>query len=109
MLVQINTDHNIHGTEAVAIQVTDVVEAALQRFSDRITRVEVHIGDENGPKGGGDDIRCMLEARLEGRQPIAVTHHATTVQLAVHAASGDLAKVIESILGRAADAIGSPA
>ena len=109
MLVQINTDHNVHGTEAVATELTEVVEAALQRFSDRITRVVVHIGDENGPKGGKDDIRCLLEARLEGRQPIVVTHHASTVLLAVHSAAGDMAKVIESTLGRAEHAIGSRA
>lgn len=52
MVIQISTDHNIEGHEAVAADTTDVVARALRRFSDDITRVEVHLGDENGPKGG---------------------------------------------------------
>jgi hypothetical protein len=98
--IQIGTDHNIEGHEAMAAETTAVVAHALRRFSDQITRVEVHLGDENGPKAGGNDIRCMLEARIEGRRPIAVTHHADTIQLAVHGAANDLVALIESTLGR---------
>ena len=67
MQVQINTDHNIEGHEAMATQVSGVVESALSRFSDHITQVAVHLSDENSDKkGGNDDIRCMMEAHLEG-------------------------------------------
>jgi Sigma 54 modulation protein / S30EA ribosomal protein len=100
--IQINTDHNIEGHEAMAAEVTRVVADALQRFSGRITRVEVHLDDANGAKGGLNDKRCMLEARLEGRQPIAVTHHADTITQAVHGAAENLVRVIESTLARAA-------
>ena len=74
MQVQINTDHNIEGREVLTTQVRGVVEGALTRFSDHITRVEVHLSDENSHKGGQNDKRCMLEARLERRRPVAVTH-----------------------------------
>ena len=78
MQIQINTDHNIEGHQALAAQISGVVENALGRFSDHITQVEVHLSDENSDKkGGNDDMRCMMEAHLEGRQPIAVTHHAS--------------------------------
>ena len=80
------------------------IEVALQRVSDHITRVEVHLSDENGAKGGADDKRCMLEARLEGRQPIAVTSHAATIDIAVHDAAMKLMRVIDSTEGRAEDA-----
>jgi hypothetical protein len=103
MQVQINTDRNIEGREAMAAEVTDVVVGALQRFGDRITRVEVHLSDENGPKSGQNEKRCMMEARLSGRQPVAVTHRATTIAQAVHGAADNLISVIESTLGRAAD------
>ncbi len=89
MQIQINTDHNIAGHEAMAAEVTRVVDHVLERFKERITRVEVHLDDENGPKGGLNDKRCMLEARLEGRQPIAVTHHAGTITQAVHGAADE--------------------
>ena len=79
MQIHINTDHNIHGYESAAASVLTTVENALRRFSSQITRVEVHLGDENASKRGGNDKRCMMEARLEGQQPVAVTHHAATV------------------------------
>ena len=78
MQIQINTDHNLQGHESPAESVRATVENALKRFSTHITRVEVHLGDENGSKRGRDDKRCMMEARLEGHQPVAVTHHAAS-------------------------------
>jgi ribosome-associated translation inhibitor RaiA len=101
MYIQINTDHNIEGHQALNTQVSGVVESALSRFSDHITRVEVHLSDVNSnKKGGDDDMRCMMEARIKGRQPIAVTHQAATVDQAVDGAADKLVSLIESILGR---------
>lgn len=104
MQIQTNTDGNIEGHEALATHVSSVVESALNRFSDHVTRVEIHLSDENSDKKGGkDDMRCMMEARLEGRQPIAVTHQATTVHQAVDGAANKLTRLIESTLGRLHD------
>ena len=97
MQIQINTDHNIEGHEALGAQVSGVVESALSRISDHITRVEVHLSDENSDKkGGNDNMRCVMEARLEGRQPIAVTHQAATLEQAVDGAAEKLTRLIES-------------
>ena len=103
MQILINTDHNIEGREAIADRLSAVVETALSRFGERITRVEVHISDENGDKFGLADKRCMMEARLAGRQPIAVTDDAATVDDAVEGATGKLTRLIESTLGRLHD------
>jgi ribosome-associated translation inhibitor RaiA len=104
MQIQINTDRNIEGREALAAQASGVVENPQSRISDRITRVEVHLSDENSDKkGGNDNMRCMMEARLEGRQPIAVTHQAATLDQAVHGAADKLTRLIESTLGRLRD------
>jgi ribosome-associated translation inhibitor RaiA len=104
MQIKINTDHNIEGHQALTAQVTGVVENALSRFSDHITWVEVHLSDENSNKKVGHDaLRCMMEARLEGLQPIAVTHHATTLDQAVDGAAEKLTNLIESALGRIHD------
>ena len=62
----------------------------MSRISDHITRVEVHLSDENGDKDGQNDMRCMMEARLEGRQPIAVTHQAATLDEAVERRGGQV-------------------
>ncbi len=101
MQIQVNTDHNIEGHEALTAYVTKSLESALGRFSKHITRVEVHLTDENADKGGEQDKRCMMEARLEGRQPIAVTDSASTLDKAMHGAMHKLTKLIESTLGRA--------
>jgi ribosome-associated translation inhibitor RaiA len=103
MQIQINTDHNIEGYEALAARVSSVVESALSLVSDHITRVEVHLSDENSAKGGQHDKRCLMEARLEGRQPIAVTHQAATLDEAVDGAADKLARLIDSDLGRMRD------
>lgn len=108
MKVLIHADPSVGDYDTVTSRVSDVVTGALKHVSDRITRVEVHLGDENGAKGGADDKRCMMEARLEGRQPVAVTHHADTVDAAVHGAAGNLAKVIDGVLGRSASKRGTP-
>jgi ribosome-associated translation inhibitor RaiA len=104
MQIQINTDHNIEDHEALTARVSGVIENALIRFSDHITIVNVHLSDENSNKKDGyNDMRCMIEARLEGRQPIAVTHQATTLDEAVDGATDKLANLIESTLGRLHD------
>jgi hypothetical protein len=103
MQVQINTDRHIEGHERLAAWANGVVAQALSRVSDRITRVEVHLSDENGDRSGQHDKQCVMEARLEGRQPIAVTHQAATMDQAVNGAAQKLNGVIESIIGRQRD------
>lgn len=104
MQIQINTDHHIEGHEAFVAWAAGEVKTALSRHSDHITRVEVHLSDESGHKSGTNDIRCVMEARVEGRQPLAVTHHAETLYRAVTGAADKLTRLIASTLGRAARA-----
>ena len=103
MKIQFNTDVHIDGTEALSAQVAATVEQALKRFDEHLTRVEVHLSDENGGKSGPHDQRCMLEARLEGRQPVAVTDHAATLEQAVQGATHKLVRLLDSTLGRLHD------
>lgn len=98
MQIQLNTDKNIQGTEALARDVETRVKESLERFATQITRIEVHLSDENGPKGGGDDKRCLIEARIAGRQPLAVSHEAPTVDLAIDGALERLVNAITSTL-----------
>jgi ribosome-associated translation inhibitor RaiA len=103
MKIQINTDANIHGTESLVAEVSAAIEHGLEHFKQQITRVEVHLSDESRGKSGPHDQRCMLEARLEGQQPVAVTDHATTLDQAVQGAAKKLAHLLESKLGRLHD------
>jgi len=72
MIIQINTDSNIEGNSELAQQLKALLENSLERFGDKITRVEVHLSDDNSNKKfGKNDKRCLLEARLAGLQPLS--------------------------------------
>lgn len=101
MQVQINTDSNIEGNNALTQHIETVVRDALKRFGGRITRVEIHLSDENSNKKVGvDDKRCLMEVRLASLQPIVTTHHASTIELAVNGAAEIMIRTIDSTLGR---------
>ncbi len=108
MKIQVNTDVHFEGSEALSTRVSATVERALQRFQDQVTRVEVHLSDQNGGKSGRTDKRCVMEVRLEGRQPIAATDEAATLDQAVRGAADRLARLVDSQLGRAASSDRSP-
>ena len=103
MNIQVNHDHTIDGSAGLKAHVESIVESSLGHFQERITRVEVHLTDENGNKPGHEDKRCVMEARVEGRHPNAVTHHAATIDGAIDGAAEKLKRSIESTLGRLQD------
>lgn len=80
MLVQINTDKNIEGYSRMNEFFTEEVKNELARFDDKITRVEVHFGDENSTKFSKNDKRCTIEVRVEKKNPIAATAHTDTIE-----------------------------
>lgn len=103
MNIQVNHDHTIASSAGLRAHVESVVESSLGHLQQRISRVEVHLTDENGSKSGADDKRCVMEARVEGRHPSAVTHHAGTLDDAIDGAAEKLKRAIESTLGRLED------
>jgi ribosomal subunit interface protein len=102
MQVQVHTDNHITGSEKLTSHVESVVQATLGRFATRITRVEVHLTEESsGPnKAHDNDKRCVMEARLGGLQPVAVTHHASNLDQAIDGAAEKLEHLLERTLGR---------
>jgi hypothetical protein len=103
--IQVNTDHNVHGGEGLATFVTTDLENSLSRFDGWLTRVEVHLSEDGG--GKPEDKKCVIEARPGGKQPVAVTHHAATVDDAYTGAAHKLGKVLDSQYTRAHDHKGS--
>lgn len=104
MLVQVNTDSNIEGASALAEQVEAALRDQLDHHSQKITRVEVHLRDENSDKKfGARDMRCLLEARLAGLQPISVSHRAASLEQAIDGAAEKLRRTLDRSLGRLGD------
>ncbi|MCW7540263.1 ribosomal subunit interface protein [Aquabacterium sp. A7-Y] len=104
MHIQLNTDNILSANESLARDVEAILDSALGRFDARLTRVEVHLNDVNSSqKTGPADIRCMLEARVTGSEPVAVTDHGPTVDVAVRGAGGKMQRALDSALGRRND------
>jgi len=99
MQIQVQAGNRVGGGGALIATVTGMVETSLDRFSGHVTRVEVHMSDENGSKGGRDK-RCVLEARMEGRKPVAVVDNAETMKQAVQGALDKLVRMLDSTVGR---------
>jgi hypothetical protein len=102
MDVLVNTDNSVEGHEALASDVEAAVRHGIARFADRITRVEVHLSDENSHKHGSDDKRCLMEARIAGRQPTAVSHNAEDIDKAVAGATAKLRSALDTVFGKMA-------
>jgi hypothetical protein len=100
MHIQFNTDNRITGDEALTAQAEQIVESRLNRFSSRLSRVEVHLADVNGPKGGSDDIVCTLEARPEGGKPVTVKGNAGQVESAIRDASDKMQALLDTHFGK---------
>lgn len=96
MLIHVNTDKNIEGSARQTAYFTDTLKGALTRFEDQITRVEVHLSDQNAEKGGSDDKRCLLEARMKGTKPIVVSHSAENLDMALSGAIDKLTRSLET-------------
>ena len=104
MQVQVETDNHIEGREKLIEHVEGVIRDAVDRYEDRVTHVEAHLGDVNsGDKAGDADMRCMFEARVAGLKNIAVKHHAGSLHLAIEGAADKLTNALESALGKQQD------
>ncbi len=76
------------------------IAKAFAKFSDHITRIEVKISDENGDKTSAIDKRCVLEVRLKGMQPLAVTSHGDTIENAVDKGIDKMKNSLDTVIGR---------
>jgi len=103
MIVNVVTDNHITGREQLVSEVKAAVEHSLNRFVPQLTRVEVHLADENGHKQGTSDKRCTVEARLSGLAPMAASANGGSLDQAVDAALDKLVAQLDHKLGRLSD------
>ncbi len=100
MQIHLHTDHNLDGREALSNYVDNLIYESFGRFHTRITRVDVHLGDENAAKQGVNDKRCLIEVRIQGLQPTAVTTHANTVHDAIVDATDKMTHSLAHTIGK---------
>lgn len=99
MQVHVNSNH-IEGSARLQEWVAAAVAGRLERFEDFLTRVEVHLSDENGSKSGADDKRCQIEARPKGHQAVSVSHKASSLDLAVEGAAEKMRHALDHLTGK---------
>ena len=103
MLVHVVTDNHIHGGAELTREIETSVSTALHRFEPQLTRVEVHLADENSHKSGDNDKRCTIEARLSGLPSMAASNSGGNIDQAVEGALEKLIAQLEHKLGRLSD------
>lgn len=98
MQIQISSVE-VSSSEAVNQRVHEELERSMKLFRERVTRVQVHLHDANGPKSGVDK-RCVLEARIAGQHPVAVEARAVDMYDAITQAAGKLERAVRHQLER---------
>ncbi|WP_316803583.1 HPF/RaiA family ribosome-associated protein [Pedobacter nototheniae] len=100
MTIQINADNNLNLKQEYKDKLKDTLTNGLSRYTGHLSRLELHLSDINGNKDAQNDKRCVLEARLEGRPPIAVTNLDNTYDQAVNGAIAKLDSSLNTIIGK---------
>lgn len=72
----------------------------MGRFEERLSRIEVHLSDENGNKESPNDKKCLLEARINGKQPLVVSALADNEVMALKSALIKLKTVLDTQFGK---------
>jgi len=103
MQIGINSDKNIPMHAKLSGLIEANLHHTLDRFKSHLTRIEVHLTDENGDKTGIPDKRCVLEARPKHHQSLTVTNDSADVETAVSGAAGKMQRLLETTFGRLAD------
>jgi ribosome-associated translation inhibitor RaiA len=104
MQVLVNSDHHITASEDVTGFAESVVASHVDRFANRVTRVEVFLSDSSGSKHGARDKRCVMEARVSGAAAVVATGEASSLIQAIEGAGAKLERALEHAMGRLKDA-----
>jgi len=102
MLIQINYG-DVERSDAIDQFVQDKVTSQLGHLADKITRVEVHLRDDNSSaKSSHNDKRCTMEARPAGRKPFVVEHAGDDLYSVITETAGKLSRAVKKNFDRAA-------
>jgi ribosomal subunit interface protein len=101
MKIQVNTDKNIDGKEDLIYYIENLFADKLKRFDAHLTRIEIHLSDENAGKGGSDDKKCSVEARMDGHEPIFARAQSDTMHISINDALQKIKRGIEHLYDKA--------
>ncbi len=95
MQILLQSDPNTDSSQLMAEHFATVVNAAMGRFGERVTRVEAHLSGANGqPKTSGNDIHCTLQATLKGLDAVVVKDQSGNAHQAIDGALRKLKRAV---------------
>jgi hypothetical protein len=97
MQIRVDVDDHVDSNEELRVRVEGVIEGSLDRFQERISRVDVYL---SRLRQGYRDMCCRMDAHTGGHKPVSVSHEAVTLTEAIHAASAKLVRAVALALGR---------
>ena len=103
MFIQIRADNQVPSDSERDSRLEEQIRQRLARFEGRITDVEVHVSDLNGTRGGNADLRCSIEARVNGIPPVAAADEGNDVERAVIGAAKKVVRALDHQLGKLSD------
>lgn len=103
MEVHINAGNGLENKETLEQWAESEIKRALDRFSNDVRRVEVHLSDTNGSKGGAQDKRCTIEAHVIQGAAVAVSHDAASLAEALKGAETRAIRALDSSIGKRRD------
>ena len=103
MEIQINTDKHVAVDDELRDRIRGDVDNVLAHFQHSVTRVEVHFRDESAGRTFGNHVRCLLEARPTGQEPVTVEAHAGTAEEALAGAVIKLEARLQHMFDRLTD------
>ena len=87
MQIQVHSDNHIEGSARLVDWVSGSVADKLDRFDDEVTRVVVHLNDENGVKAGAHDSEMVR----------ALGYDMNAIELAYRDSTGQTVEVTDAV------------
>ncbi len=100
--ININSDKEMDLDASILNNLESSIQRRLARFDGRVAQISVRLSDQNGPKSGKDEVRCMIEARPEGIESIHISHDANSVDEAVSHAIHKMGRSLDEAFAKQA-------
>ncbi|HYX38907.1 MAG TPA: HPF/RaiA family ribosome-associated protein [Oligoflexus sp.] len=100
MYIQVNAHNSLTAPAKLQSWASEELENALSRFSTKLSRIEVYLSDENQGAETANDIRCSIEAKMDGFPMMAVAHQGDTIGEALLGATEKLQKILDKKIGK---------
>ena len=100
MEIIINSDNEVKMDQAAKDYFRDEIQSSLKRFEDYVTRFEVFFSDESSNKDTPGDQKCVIEARLKGRNPESVSNNHSAQKAAFDGAVSKIRTVLDRVIAQ---------